>query len=521
MSELTIGRMTVAVVDWPNPGQVFGMLRRVADSRLDDALREQPLPEGEWCVRRLDLALDLDAERPLSALETGWADRIITALRQSLRDGSSDIVRFVRPEDAVDDLFAGLAVQDYDRAWAWRQVGIIEPGDPLPEDDARGLFLTVLRRLHHGGARAVERLIARVGVAPAHRLLGAQGWVQTAVIASRDAGASWWPTRSGEAAPLLDLSAAHGSSTDRGGPAPAFLDPALVALSSQIAASGTLAQAFRRSGLRVDESTLEAWAVLAIAEVDPLLLRRADDPLRDLVCAVAERLQPPAQPGIPPSSHPVAPARVTARPRSGEPGDTAHPDADDVSAAPAPGREADDDSTSSTAPDREVAGEAPAGLPTSWGGLLFLLNTASDAGIPEALDEPPFRARPSGWVLHRLALRLVPAGADDPAFLALAGLSEPPTGEPDEIEERALGLCAARWAQHTADRLRATGTVGRDDAAVVHRVAKRNASVACEPGWIELSLALDDVDLDIRRAGLDIDPGWVAWLGRVVRFRYE
>jgi hypothetical protein len=33
-------------------------------------------------------------------------------------------------------------------------------------------------------------------------------------------------------------------------------------------------------------------------------------------------------------------------------------------------------------------------------------------------------------------------------------------------------------------------------------------------------MPLDSVDLDIRRAGLDLDPGWVPWLGVVVRYRY-
>jgi hypothetical protein len=27
-------------------------------------------------------------------------------------------------------------------------------------------------------------------------------------------------------------------------------------------------------------------------------------------------------------------------------------------------------------------------------------------------------------------------------------------------------------------------------------------------------------DVRVRRSGLDIDPGWVPWLGRVVRFHY-
>jgi hypothetical protein len=34
-------------------------------------------------------------------------------------------------------------------------------------------------------------------------------------------------------------------------------------------------------------------------------------------------------------------------------------------------------------------------------------------------------------------------------------------------------------------------------------------------------MPLDSVDIELRRAGLDIDPGPVGFLGCVVRFRYE
>ena len=33
-------------------------------------------------------------------------------------------------------------------------------------------------------------------------------------------------------------------------------------------------------------------------------------------------------------------------------------------------------------------------------------------------------------------------------------------------------------------------------------------------------LGMDQTDLRVRRAGLDLDPGWVPWFGRVVRFHY-
>jgi hypothetical protein len=511
MNELRIERMTAAVVDWPDPGQVLGMLRRIAESRLDDALRGQPLPDGEWCVQHLDVSVDLDPERALSALEAGWADRIIAALRLSLHDGSSEVVRFVRPEDAVDDLFTGLAAHRYEHAWAWRQVGLIEAGDPTPEEDARGLLLAVLHRMRHGSVGALARLVAEAGLAPVHRLLGARGWRQAALIASRDAGAAWSTlpdARMDAAAPPVSPSSGFGvrGALDGG--------PALAALGARIAASGSFARAFRSSGLRVDDGTLAAWAVLATAEVDPMVLRRTDESVRELTRIVAALLAPKPRPGMRPAVRSTTPPPTAAGAMSGEPRTAPdRPHATDASTDADAGTDADRDPVTEPQP-------APAELRTAWGGLLFLLNTADAAGIPEALDRPPFDARPSGWVLHRIARLLVPAAADDPAVLAFAGLDAPPDDEPEAFERRALERCAARWGRRTARRLRATGT-GGGRSELVHRVAKRDAAVDRKPGWIEIHLSLADVDLDIRRAGLDIDPGWLPWLGRVVRFRYE
>ena len=51
-------------------------------------------------------------------------------------------------------------------------------------------------------------------------------------------------------------------------------------------------------------------------------------------------------------------------------------------------------------------------------------------------------------------------------------------------------------------------------------VARRPGLVTGGPGWLEVQLPLSSVDLAIRRAGLDLDPGWVPWLGTVIRYRY-
>jgi hypothetical protein len=48
----------------------------------------------------------------------------------------------------------------------------------------------------------------------------------------------------------------------------------------------------------------------------------------------------------------------------------------------------------------------------------------------------------------------------------------------------------------------------------------RRAELRIDPGWIEARFDLDDVSIDVRRAGLDLDPGYLPWLGAVVRFTY-
>jgi len=58
------------------------------------------------------------------------------------------------------------------------------------------------------------------------------------------------------------------------------------------------------------------------------------------------------------------------------------------------------------------------------------------------------------------------------------------------------------------------------DHELVARVISRRAEIVADPAWIEVRLAAADVDTDVRRAGLDLDPGWLPWFGLVVRFAY-
>jgi hypothetical protein len=49
----------------------------------------------------------------------------------------------------------------------------------------------------------------------------------------------------------------------------------------------------------------------------------------------------------------------------------------------------------------------------------------------------------------------------------------------------------------------------------------RTGTVEAQAGWFEIHLPIDSADPVVRRAGLDLDPGFVPWLGAVVRYVYE
>ena len=49
----------------------------------------------------------------------------------------------------------------------------------------------------------------------------------------------------------------------------------------------------------------------------------------------------------------------------------------------------------------------------------------------------------------------------------------------------------------------------------------REGRVAVTRTHLDFIFDFDQVDIRIRRAGIDIDPGWVNWLGMVVQFHYQ
>jgi hypothetical protein len=80
------------------------------------------------------------------------------------------------------------------------------------------------------------------------------------------------------------------------------------------------------------------------------------------------------------------------------------------------------------------------------------------------------------------------------------------------VEDRAWAFTA--WHAMLARWLR------RHVRMTLGELIRRPGLLASTPTHIEITWPLSTVDLRIRAAALDVDPGWVPWLGRVVTFRY-
>ena len=97
----------------------------------------------------------------------------------------------------------------------------------------------------------------------------------------------------------------------------------------------------------------------------------------------------------------------------------------------------------------------------------------------------------------------------------LAALHAPRPFPASPLGMPADDACAAAWLVIVRRWLRRFAGIG--PATLVLRPAR----LALTPTHADVCAGLQGIDLRVRRAGLDIDPGWVPWLGRVVAFHYD
>ncbi len=164
-----------------------------------------------------------------------------------------------------------------------------------------------------------------------------------------------------------------------------------------------------------------------------------------------------------------------------------------------------------------TAAAGPDGLPTQAGGLPLLIPLLQRLGFGAGAAQDEAADNPARLVqrLWALLLRRLDVASDDAAWRLCASLArsagpQRPTGAEDEADRQ-----AAVWLARCRRWLRLQAGIGPSTLVL------RPALLSLGPTHIDVLYDLAHSDLRVRRAGLDIDPGWVPWLGRVVAFRYE
>jgi hypothetical protein len=165
---------------------------------------------------------------------------------------------------------------------------------------------------------------------------------------------------------------------------------------------------------------------------------------------------------------------------------------------------------------------------TPCAGLLFLVPVLQRLQFAEFVAAHPlfledgFPARLLQFVGRRVGLK-----PDDPMTLALdASPSSEFVASSWELPREARELLAASLVRAPTDTPQAAWLVA------LRRWCRRRARIGLttlirRPGrllashtHLDVCFDLAEADVRLRRIALDVDPGWVPWLGRVVRFHY-
>ena len=502
--------------------------------------------DAELCIRDLLTTVSLRLQGTDRALISHWSAVMADEILHAISNGStSRAVVYQSRRQALADFAISVARGDFRRAWAWRQLGLWQSTIAATESQRvselvralcseRGMIVPTLRVLAEAGwlSHIAERLTER-------------HWETLALAVLSEAGADHLLSQSVSTSPDRARREAQRVISR------SSLVRALVALRLLSGASVLV----RRS-----------IAALAIAEVEPHLLRtEVAAAVIDIVCEVSadSLFNPESLLATSHSTNSEDPRNnnVTSFTRketvssftADREAETTAYDADESQSQN--GFDPADESRSQRSFDpahvsadhpREAASLAnrlaeatekskPIDLRerafTRWGGLLFLLAVFEDLNLVEViLEHPVLRERPFTWVLHQLAMTIAPVSPDDPAALAFAGLSpdirfkpqifadEHGSDPPSSAEICGLRELAASMIEHLSSFL-----VFDDEppASLTEFVCRRRAEIVADPGWIEVRFSLDEVSTEIRRAGLDLDPGYMSWLGIVMRFVYE
>jgi hypothetical protein len=492
LSEITVDRAVVRYqLDALSLGQqprFDRVLSEEVGSGLEGALDEVMRRFGRdaiVCVRRLEVALRLDSSAPNRVLADAWTSAVADAVMEIFVRGGEDVVVYRSLAQPMTEIARAAIGGSDQRAWAWQQLGLWTPTDGLGMVGyTRALGRAACEipsfapRVLADAVRRDRTLLTRLAdFAPA-----------IAVAVLRRAGLSEIDARQ----------VLQGTDHD---------EPSSTPVRSEVrradVADDPIHAALR--SFPMSSAMLRAWVVIGLADSEPSRLQ-PNTVVADVDVRLISRIAPDATSADDPMDVTAPIADLHGDDPSAMPSELA------LESGMAVQIEAAVDEH--RVPDETDADESKGYPVTEWGGLLFVLNLV-DAEVLDLLQSVPFRP-----ALVTIASLLADTAEQDPGVQAFAGClgaveqsDAPPLPGLDRADTTAVA--AARGTAQLL--LRRLADLGFPDA---EHVLRRRATLWAEPGWLEAEFSVDEVDLDTRRTGLDIDPGWLPWLGTVVKFRY-
>lgn len=485
--------MSLSIARWRNrfhsPQALSAQQLRAWHEGLAE-LREAPDPvrdsEELICVRSLQLRGRLHAEDGSAQALVMFRAALQEALDAALHGSAAErhVLRYPQRRAALADLLYRLAANDRERLWAWQQLRL------LPAWAERSSSAE-LRESAVQSVCAEPQLIWPVLMS----LLQAQAASGAFALLLRAYTPAQWRQL---------LQACPQSRAYLQPPAADATTPAPLPRTAELA---QLVQLLREQPQLIAQRR-ESLLVLLAACAQPAA--QSDAAQQHTLQTAAAQLR-----ALTPSAPPSA-ARLSAR---HEPAPAAS-SAELRTARPAPARASAGDQADAprTPPELPQAAESQS---SAQAGLLLLLNLLPAAGL---LDCASLRsgALSAPQLLRRLALGPLQIDVRDAALRAFCGgwspasadedaapLSEAQQTELQSLQERLLLLLQKRLAWQP------------QEPPLLPWLLHRHAEIVFEPGWIEAHMPARDAEVRIRRAALDLDPGYLPWLGCVMRFVYD
>ena len=498
-------------------------LHQVFEEDLDPALAEVGIEDyGEICVRLLHVPLSFNFGKSQNETSEHWSRIIARQIQLELEKGGENVIRYRSKLQALIEFADDIGDNKLQRSWAWNQIGLSNLPANASLSQARSQLVTALLREPSVIPTVFKRLAARQRLLPfLHEFSTQERNELIETLMQEFAVERRWL----EAKPELDVASK----------AEQKLPLSENSLSQSILLRHLLTNTSEAASLPVAP---RIWAILVLQELEPLLFRRAPEVISQAIALVEKQLLPVLRPGIE-SSH----SQTLDQTRQQNIDDQTKVSSSHEPSIDLPEKLVDDFPVhqqqhetrseelfgqTQDQPDQPIP--TPEIIHSDFAGLFLLVSVLAETTddktslINKITADTAFSARPLSWVLYQLTTHWLAIPTGDPGlreFCAIdieADWPWPSDDEPTQAETNALDGFQGAIENQVLARYHPEEI---ESSSVVETLCRRSGRLLIDNGWLELVFDLNDVDTQIRRAGLDLDPGFVPWLGKVVKIRYE